>query len=367
LAALDILGLTRTFPGGVEALRGIDLSLGDGRRLAIVGPSGSGKTTVLRLIAGLDAPSAGSIRIGGEAVEGLSPASRNVALVFQSPALYPHLDVFENLAFGLRARGEPRGEIAARVVETARLLGIEPMLRRRPASLSGGEKQRVALGRAIARRPRLLMLDEPFSGLDAPLRTAIRRELADLQRRLGLTTVLVTHDQAEALAWGDLVAVLDGGRLLQCDEPEAVYRRPAAIGVARFIGNPPMDLLPGRLDREAGEPRLVLAGIERPIPFSSEGLRTRKPGLVKLGVRAEDAREAPAEPDPAALILEGRIRRVEATGNERLWTIACDGDGGELHLRRPVADHRGPGDRVRLSIDLRAASWFDPETGLRIG
>jgi ABC-type sugar transport system ATPase subunit len=364
LATLELVGLTRRFAAGVEALSGLDLDLGDGERVAVVGPSGSGKTTLLRLVAGLDEPSAGSVRINGRAVDRQSPAERDVALVFQNPALYPHLDVFENMAFGLRARREDRATIRERVAETARWLCIDGLLARRPAALSGGEKQRVALGRALARRPRILMLDEPFSSLDAPLRESIRNDLGDLQRRLGLTTILVTHDQDEALAWGDRVAVLDRGRLLQCGRPEDVYRRPATRAVARFLGSPPMDLLSGRIVEDGGTLGYALVGDDRPTSLAPE---LRLPvGPIDLGIRAEDVREADEAGGPW-LDRDGRIARAELAEGTLRTAVELDAGRGVVHLRRPLSDRRGPGDPIRVRILLSAASWFDPETGRRIG
>jgi len=338
LATVELQAIGKAFAGGVEAIAGVDLAVADGEFLAVVGPSGSGKSTLLRLIAGLEAPTSGAIRIGGRAADRLAPRERDVAMVFQDPAPYPHLSVFENLAFGLRARGAPRPEIPGRVEEVAAMLGLSDCLGRRPAALSGGQRQRVALGRALARRPGILLLDEPFASLDAPLRAAIRADLADLQRRLMTTTILVTHDQAEALALGDRVAVLDCGRLAQVGTPSDVYDRPASKSVAAFVGSPPMSFLPA--------------------PAGSLG--------VVLGLRAEDVRlvepgEAAAPPGTPDLLAT--VRRLEPRGHETI--AALDLDGHMLAARFPASRRTRIGETVVVRLDLARASWFDAG-GLRV-
>jgi ABC-type sugar transport system ATPase subunit len=242
MAGIEIRGLTRHFRDGTRALEGVDLDVADGELLVLVGPSGSGKTTLLRLLAGLDQPTAGSVRLDGKDLAGVPPHRRNVALVFQNLALYGHLTVADNLAFGLeherrQESGKQNAERGAhqRVAEVARMLGIEPLLDRLPAELSGGEQQRVALGRAIVRRPAALLLDEPLSSLDAPVRRGLRRELKALQRQLGVPTIYVTHDQAEALLLGDRIAVIDKGRLQQFGSPDEVYHHPANRFVTEFF------------------------------------------------------------------------------------------------------------------------------------
>ncbi len=230
MAGIEIRGLTRQFQSGFWALEGVDLEVGPGELLVLVGPSGSGKTTLLRLVAGLDQPTAGTIRLGGKDLAGVPPHRRNVALVFQNLALYSHLTVADNLAFGLRASNS--GE---QVTTTAKRLGIDHLLKRYPAELSGGEQQRVALGRAIVRQPAALLLDEPLSSLDGPTRRVLRRELKQVQRSLGVPTIYVTHDQAEALALGDRIAVIDKGRLQQIGPPEEIYKRPANAFVTEFF------------------------------------------------------------------------------------------------------------------------------------
>jgi multiple sugar transport system ATP-binding protein len=243
--------VTKRFPDGTEALKPTDLAIADGELFVLVGPSGCGKSTLLKLIVGLEQPSSGSIRVGGEDVTGRDPKDRNMAMVFQSYALYPHMRVRDNLAFPLKLAKLDPAEIERRVAAAAALLELGPLLERKPAALSGGQRQRVAMGRAIVREPAAFLLDEPLSNLDAKLRTQMRNELAALQKRLGTTTVYVTHDQTEAMTLGDRIAVLRGGAVQQIGTPRALYRQPANVFVARFIGAPAMNLLPARIDGDA--------------------------------------------------------------------------------------------------------------------
>ncbi len=364
MATVDLDQVRKTYPGGVEAVVGVDLAIGDGEFLAILGPSGSGKTTILRLVSGLESADSGSIRIGGQDVSAIPPDRRDVAMVFQGPTPLPHLDVFENLAFGLRARRHPRAEIAPRVEEIAGLLGLSAVLRRRPDALSGGQRQRVALGRALARRPKVLLLDEPFSSLDAPLRTALRDEIAEIRRRMPVTTILVTHDQEEALALGDRVAVMDSGRIAQIDSPQILYRDPATRFVAEFVGNPPMGLLRAEIAGGETGPGVELADDQGastflPLPGRERSSRRRP---VWLGVRPE-AVSISGEFDPKS--LTGKVLRIEPRGPDQLVTVSV----GDRPIRLRTASGAAPrvGDRVPLSLDLARASLFDGETGERIG
>jgi ABC-type sugar transport system ATPase subunit len=375
LARLELVGIARSFGGPDPALAGIDLDVTDGEFLTVVGPSGSGKSTLIRIIAGLETADRGALRIDGADGLAATPAARDVALVFQNPALYPHLDVWDNLAFGLRARRVPKAEVRARVEETARHLGLLELCRRRPAALSGGERQRVALGRALVRRPRLLLLDEPFSSLDAPLRAALRAGLRAHQRRLGLTTLLVTHDQDEALALGDRVAVLDRGRLLQCDTPRAVHDRPATRAVARFIGRPPMDLVPAWIGADRGLKALRIGSADSPIalPFNerttwARPLAGRGGGPVELGLRPEHLTPcACGEAGDNQLTAAGTITRMEPHGHE-LWAVLhlVEPGAADVWLRLATDDPRRVGDRVAVRVDLDRACWFDPGSGQRL-
>jgi multiple sugar transport system ATP-binding protein len=336
VAALSLEAVTRIHRNGVVALKELTLEVRDGELLSVVGPSGCGKSTLLNLVAGLDAPTSGVIRIDGRPVNHLSPRERDVAMVFQSYALYPHLDVRRNLAFPLEVAGRPRREIAARVEETARLLGLEPLLGRRPRELSGGQRQRVALGRALVRRPRLFLLDEPLSNLDAGLRVELRAELKKLHERLGATFVHVTHDQAEAMTLSDRVAVLREGTLQQLGPPREIYGAPANAFVAAFVGTPRVNLVrPGTLG---------LAGAG-----------------VQVGVRPEDLALVPGEAPGA---LEARVWLVEPVGAETWVTVERGGE--QLTLRAPPDFEAPSGAAVHLRVDPDRLHWFDARSGRRL-
>jgi ABC-type sugar transport system ATPase subunit len=360
--------LCKTYPRGVEALRNVSLHVADGELLALVGPSGCGKTTLLRLIAGLDQPTSGQIRIAGRDVTREPPHRRDVAFVFQRPALYPHLNVADNLAFPLtlgRSASLDRAEKSQRVEETARLLGLDGLLERRPAELSGGQQQRLALGRALVRRPAVLLLDEPLSNLDAPLRLEMRRELHLLHRRLRATMIYVTHDQEEALTLGQRVAVLEHGAVRQVDRPEAVYQRPADRFVAGFLGWPPISLLDGRLVVHEG--RLRLAGPDgQQLPLDPRpdwlGLAGRE---VTVGLRPEHIRvlgeDEPRVGRVGEVVVTMTVRLIERLGANRLlalqsgaWAVTARLDG-----ERAVAESAD----VAIALDLNGAHLFDRAGG----
>jgi len=340
MAAVAWSGVRKDY-GDVAALRGIDLEAGEGELLAVLGPSGSGKTTLLRVTAGLEPATEGSVAIGGRDVTLVPPGRRNVAMVFQSYALFPHLDAAENIAFGLEAREVPRAERRVRVAEAARLVGCEPLLARRPAELSGGERQRIALARALVRDPDVFLLDEPLSNLDAQLRAQMRAELKELQRRVGATMVYVTHDQVEALTLGDRVAVLRGGELHQVGTPDDVFRRPADRFVAGFVGTPAMNFLPARLDRSA----LRLEGSEADGRAVEVGIR---PDRVRLGG------------DGAV----GPVRLVEPAGSEAFVHVAAFGT--TVVARVPSAERPNAGDTVRVGLDPHDFHVFEADTGKRL-
>jgi ABC-type sugar transport system ATPase subunit len=370
LAEIRLERLSKAYGAGAPVLEGIDLEIPSGELLVVLGPSGFGKTTLLRLIAGLESPGAGRVWIDGRDATSDRPDRRDVAMVFQQPALYPHLTVFDNLAFGLRARGVPRNQARSKVNTIAGLLGLDALLARRPAALSGGERQRVAIGRAIVRQPRVLLFDEPFSSLDLPLRAAMREEVVALHRRLGTTWILVTHDQAEALLMGDRIAVLDRGRLLQCGPPRAIYQRPTDRFVATFVGNPPMNILPCKVGREGERLRIHFIaakhGLSWPIP-GGEGGAGWPEGIdqVELGLRPEAiavrSNGLASEAAPSSPTLPAQIRRVEFNGHELLATLAL---GPHLLVARlpsnqPVRERQD----VQVVLDLDRAVWFDPATG----
>lgn len=368
MAQVELREVSKVYSGGNEALRGISLSIADGELLAIVGPSGSGKSTLLRLIAGLEEITQGTLWIGGQRADGLAPRMRNVGMVFQNPALYPHLSVYQNIAFGLKARGVARARIQEKVTRAAAMLRLTGVLQRRAKALSGGERQRVALARAIAPEPRILLLDEPLSSLDAPLRASTRADLFDLHRRLGTSMALVTHDQAEALALGDRVAVLDRGNLVQVGTPRELYDRPATQFVAGFIGSPAMSLLPCRFEPETHEVCIDMPGVPTfPLPRESECgaiLGRYGAGPLTIGVRAEHVAMAGNAPSDGDWNLDAPIRRLEPTGPEILATLAIG--ERELSVRLPNDIQKSVGELVRVRLDPRRVSWFDGRTGVRL-
>lgn len=348
MSAVELRGLTKRYPdSGSEAVAGVDLAIGPGERFVIVGPSGSGKTTLLRMVAGLESPTSGEILINCRRMNDVAPRDRGVGMVFQHPPLYPHLDVAANLAFGLRARRVPRAEIASRAAEVAGWLGLTGLLGRKPRALSGGERQRVALGRAVVTRPSVLLLDEPFSNLDAPLRASTRASLLELHRRIGTTMILVTHDQTEALAVGGRIAVMRGGRVEQVGTPRQVYDEPATRFVAGFLGDPPMSFLLGRVDSG----RVALAGGHE-IPARCPVVET-----AWLGLRPEAVTVDPAgDPRPDVAVVPASLDRVEPRGHEAIaWFLV----GGQPIAARVGPEFvRGPGEAVPLGLDLSAARWF---------
>lgn len=368
LSILELSRLTKRYGREVRALDEVELSVDAGTFLTLLGPSGSGKTTLLRVVAGLEAPTSGAVFIAGRPAGGVPPAERGVAMVFQEPALYPHLDVFENVAFGLRARRVGKLEVRRRVDEVTSLLRVDHVLDRRPERLSGGERQRAALARALVIQPRLLLLDEPFKGLDTPLREALRDELLRLHRRFGTTTVLVTHDQTEALAVGDRVAVLDRGRLLQHGTPREVYDEPACRFVARFVGSPPMNLIPVEMERVEDSIRLRVHKVVSQMPDETSWLaplRHHRSRQVELGVRAENVRLATERAGSSAFLpLSGSVSRLEVRGHETLAHLDCE--GMPLVLRLGAEKALSVGQRVSVRLEVSKASWFDPATGRRL-
>jgi multiple sugar transport system ATP-binding protein len=374
VASVELDRVSKTFPGApggpVSAVRDLSLAARDGELLALVGPSGCGKTTTLRLIAGLETCETGTIRIGGRVVNGLAPQERDVAMVFQNHALYPHMTVRENLAFGLTLRRTPKAEIERRIGEAARTLGLEALLARRPRELSGGERQRAAVGRALVRQPQAFLFDEPLSHLDGPLRAQLRLELAQLHRRLGVTMLYVTHDQVEAMTLGQRIAVIKDGRLQQVGEPLSVYGRPANLFVAGFIGSPPMNLFPGKLARGEGgwrflpETRAEATAPANPgWPLPAAWAPALAPWLEQrlvLGLRPEHVGAGPLD----GAVVEGRVGLVEAMGAETL--VHVETAQVSLVARRPPSERHAPGDGVRLPLDLAQARLFDTVTGQAI-
>jgi multiple sugar transport system ATP-binding protein len=361
MATVEYRHVDKVYPDGTRALTDLDLQVADGEMMVLVGPSGCGKSTALRLLAGLDTVSGGELRIDGARVNGLAPQQRDIAMVFQNYALYPHMTVRRNLAFPLRMLRLPRAEIARRVLDTTRLLDLEPLLERRPKQLSGGQRQRVAMGRAMVRQPRVFLMDEPLSNLDAKLRIQIRAEIAGLQQRLGITTLYVTHDQVEAMTLGQRIAVLDAGRLQQVGAPQALYDRPANAFVAGFLGNPGMNIFAAVLQRETSA--LQFAGAAWPLPL--ETLLQRRPGLAPyLGqqIQAGLRPEAFAQQDDRR--FDAVVETVEALGHERLLyfrPVGSTGDGAPLVARLPGPQTEVAGQRISLAFAPAQLHFFSAQ------
>jgi multiple sugar transport system ATP-binding protein len=327
MASVSIEAVTKVYPNGFQAVSSLDLEIADGEFMVLVGPSGCGKTTALRIVAGLDRATDGEVRIGDRVVNEVSSKDRDIAMVFQNYALYPHMTVRENIGYALKLRRIPKPEIRRRVDEAAVVLGLGDYLERRPAQLSGGQRQRVAMGRAIVREPSAFLMDEPLSNLDAKLRVEMRAEVAAIHRRLGVATIYVTHDQVEAMTMGDRVAVLRGGVLQQCDQPQRLYEQPANIFVAAFIGSPPMNLFEGRLNEDAtavvlGSQSVKLGeSVHRSLP----ALRSHANSIVTVGIRPEElVLGGEADPSSETEALAGTVELVEALGAELLVHFMID-------------------------------------------
>src|SRR5690348_14157835 len=321
MAGVTFDKVTKTYPDGTTAVHQLDLGINDGEFMVLVGPSGCGKTTALRMVAGLEDITSGLLKIGDRTVNHVPSRDRDIAMVFQSYALYPHLSVYDNIAFGLKIKKVPKGEIEKRVSEAARILDLEPYLKRKPKALSGGQRQRVAMGRAIVRQPAAFLMDEPLSNLDAKLRVQMRAEIAGLQRDLGVTTIYVTHDQVEAMTMGDRVAVMRKGELQQVADPQMLYDRPVNLFVGGFIGSPAMNMIEatvaranGGLTIDVGQQHLQLGEETLAAHPALHGYEGRK---VILGLRPEDLEDASLEPDsPRDRRLRGVVELREALGSE---------------------------------------------------
>lgn len=365
MPALTLRNLEKTYPGHVRAVNGLNLEVEPGELMVVVGPSGCGKTTMLRMIAGLEQPDLGTITLGGRVVNGTPARDRDVAMVFQSGALYPHLSVYENIAFALRLRRSPRRQIDLRVREAAEMLGLADLLARRPAELSGGQRQRVALGRAIVRRPAMFLLDEPLSQLDARLKDDLRAEIKALQQRLGATMLYVTHDQAEAMMLGRRVAVMNKGRLHQVAEPATVYEKPADRFVAGFLGTPAMNFFNGRIESSAGEMALRLrSGVEIPVPPDRRGALMPYCGReIIVGIRPEDMSLGSGR-NRSPITLAAQVELVEPLGGECCVHL-CSGDG-RFVIRSVGPASLARGDTAETTVRIEGMVYFDVETGQRI-
>jgi len=359
MAAVQLRAVAKTYEGS-PILRGIDLDIEDGEFVVFVGPSGCGKSTLLRTIAGLEEISEGELRIGGVRVNHLPPAQRGVAMVFQSYALYPHMSVFENMAFGLRLAKVPRRQIEADVREAARILNIEELLDRKPRALSGGQRQRVAIGRAIVRKPKVFLFDEPLSNLDAELRVRMRYEFAQLHRKLQATMIYVTHDQSEAMTLADRIVVLSSGQVEQVGEPMQLYHRPANRFVAGFIGSPRMNFLPATLhDGSGGRTRVRLAS-DAILEVDADASHLAPGAALTVGIRPGDL-----SVDGGNNALEGRIDYVEEHGNLSFSYVLCPAiagpQGGLFTVELPRHGSLRAGDPLRLHVPAERCHVFDAE------
>ena len=397
MAGVQFEGVAKVYADGTRAVDDFNLEIDDGEFMVLVGPSGCGKTTALRMVAGLEEISEGVVRIGERVVNHVPSRSRDIAMVFQSYALYPHLTVYDNIAFGLKLQKLPKAEIDQRVNDAARVLGLEGFLKRKPRALSGGQRQRVAMGRAIVRQPSAFLMDEPLSNLDAKLRVQMRAEIARLQDDLGTTTIYVTHDQVEAMTMGDRVAVMRKGELQQVAPPQELYDRPDNLFVAGFIGSPAMNMVEASLERANGG-LAVTVGTQR-ITLGEETLSVR-PALqsyegvrVILGIRPEDLEDAELAPETTAdRRMRGEVELREALGSEIMVHFRTDATlavtdetrelqkdvgapdvpaqvdqrGATLVGRFGARSHVREGKPVEVAVDTRALHFFDPETGLGI-
>jgi multiple sugar transport system ATP-binding protein len=354
MASVSIRSVTKRF-GAVEILHGVDIDIADGSFTVLVGPSGCGKSTLLRMIAGLEEISGGEIRIGERRVNDLPPKQRDIAMVFQNYALYPHMTVRDNLGFSLMLARQDKAKAEAKVARAAEILGLMPLLDRFPRQLSGGQRQRVAMGRAIVRDPQVFLFDEPLSNLDAKLRVAMRSEIKELHLRLKTTSVYVTHDQIEAMTMGDKIVVMKDGRIEQTGSPLELYDRPANLFVAGFIGSPAMNFLPAMLRRRAGEARVELAdGTQLTAPANAGGADGQ---AVIMGVRPEHLTLADSG-------IPSQVVVVEPTGADTF--VACRHEGAEFSVVFRERHDFPPGTTIHLQPDLQHAHLFDAGTGLRL-
>ena len=365
MAEVVLEKVCKLYEGGARAVDGFSLVVRDGEFLVLVGPSGCGKSTTLRMIAGLEAISSGTISIGGRCVNAVPPKDRDIAMVFQNYALYPHMTVYDNMAFGLKLRGLPRREIEVRVGEAAEILGLGDLLRRLPKQLSGGQRQRVAVGRAIVRKPQVFLFDEPLSNLDAKMRVEMRSELNRLHRRLKATMIYVTHDQVEAMTMGDRIVVMERGTIQQVAPPLEVYRRPSNLFVAGFIGTPPMNVLRGRFEPREGGGRFRHAQGEVALPARWDvALQPFAGRELLLGFRPESLDGAPA-PHTARDAVCGTVDVVEPMGAETFVQVVA-ADGTRI-VARVGAEHTfEPGATVALPLDCGRLRFFEAATGQAI-
>jgi len=383
MSTVDLDQVNKVYPNGFHAVKDLNLNVGDGELMVLVGPSGCGKTTALRMVAGLEDITSGSVRIGGKVVNEVSPKGRDIAMVFQNYALYPHMTVAENIGYALKLRKMPKAELTAKVRETADILGLTEWLNRKPGQLSGGQRQRVAMGRAIVREPSVFLMDEPLSNLDAKLRVQMRAEVSRIQRRIGVATIYVTHDQTEAMTMGDRVAVMRAGVLQQIDDPQVLYDRPDNLFVAAFIGSPAMNLYEAVVGEGAGSVQLGSQRVDLPdsVVLAHPGLASYAGKTVVIGMRPEHL--PTVVPGGRGATLGADVDLVEALGSELVVHFTIDakrvlaegahsadaeaatisGEGvARIDPRTPVK----AGDRITFAIDTAGLQFFDPVSGAAI-
>ena len=351
MAQVTLTNVKKVYAGGVEAVKGVSFDIPDGGFCVLVGPSGCGKSTLLRMVAGLETISSGEVAIGSRVVNQIEPADRDIAMVFQNYALYPHMNIYDNMAYGLRNRGTPKDEIDRRVKEAARILAIEPFLERKPRQLSGGQRQRVAMGRAIVRKPQVFLFDEPLSNLDAKLRVQMRTEIKELHQRLKTTTVYVTHDQIEAMTMADKIVVMHDGIIEQMGAPLDLYDKPANLFVAAFIGSPSMNLLKGKITPGGFETE---GGVVWPIGLRPANADSRP---AVFGIRPEHIHL-----DPGG--LEAEVVVIEPMGSETQVVVRCGGQSLTCVFRERITAK--PGETIRITPDIQVTHLFDAETGKRL-
>ncbi|MAT62787.1 MAG: sn-glycerol-3-phosphate ABC transporter ATP-binding protein UgpC [Actinomycetota bacterium] len=385
MAELSLEGLTKIYPNGFKAVDELNIDIADGEFLVLVGPSGCGKSTALRMVAGLEEITSGNLSINGDLMNDVEPKDRNIAMVFQNYALYPHLDVEKNIGFALKLSGLSKQEIDSKVSEAAKILELEPLLKNKPAQLSGGQRQRVAMGRAIVRDPSVFLMDEPLSNLDAKLRVQMRAEITRLQHRLEATTLYVTHDQVEAMTMGDRVAVMKDGVLQQIDNPSSLYEKPENLFVAGFIGAPAMNLREAKLTNDNGEWALQIGSTTMPL---ARGIVENRRSLaqydgrtVVIGIRPEAMDDANISSNKNLPVLSAVTELTEALGSDLLVHFPLDAkavDAGDPDALKDLdenplmvarVDPRSqtkPGEKIEISVDTERIHFFDPETRLAI-
>ncbi|OFW78288.1 MAG: ABC transporter ATP-binding protein [Actinobacteria bacterium RBG_19FT_COMBO_70_19] len=375
MATITFDAVTKVYPDGTEAVRNLDLQIGDGEFMVFVGPSGCGKSTALKMVAGLEGISEGTITIGDRVVNELPPKDRDVAMVFQDYALYPHMSVYDNMAFSLKIRKFTKSDIRGRVQDAAVILGIDDLLDRRPKALSGGQRQRVAMGRAIVREPQAFLMDEPLSNLDAKLRVQMRAEIRRIQTDLGVTTIFVTHDQTEAMTMGDRVAVIKKGHLQQVDTPQVLYEQPANLFVGGFIGSPAMNMVEARIDRDDGRLGVRFGStrleLDPAVIARRPDLETFEGRRLVLGIRPEGIQhERYAGLDPKGRQLRAKIDLLESLGSEVLAHFAVDAPPVLTEDTRELARDREETDRLEGLVAERVSTFvakIDPRAQVRLG